>query len=149
MDAPIVLPDVGAPGGGVASRYREVVRATASVTLGVRLEINGTEGDLLLTSETAPGKDPVGLQRAELRLTHARRGTKDFAPIETPAEYGRVPPSVPPGPPFYTAQLLVRLEDAIRTGQRASPDFADALATHQLLDLVQRASDTGQYLTSR
>jgi predicted dehydrogenase len=60
-----------------------------------------------------------------------------------PAHYNRVPQDVPAGPPLFTVQLLVRLADAIHTGAPVSPDFADALACHQLLEAIQAASDTG------
>ena len=57
--------------GAVASVH---IKADMAVPAGVRLEINGAEGDLLVRSETPPGRDPVGLQRAELVVTMAKRG---------------------------------------------------------------------------
>ena len=128
-------------GGAVASIH---IKADMAVPMGVRLEINGTEGDLLIQSVTAPGGDPVGIQRAELLLTGARRGSRDYAEIAVPVEYNHVPVTVPAGPPFYTAQLLVRLADAIQTGAEAHPNFADALANHQLLETIQQSSDEGR-----
>ncbi len=118
-----------------------------AVPMGVRLEINGTEGDLLIRSETAKGKDPVGIQRAELVVTSARRGSPDYSEIVVPTRYNRVPVGVPPGPPFFTAQLLVRMAEGIQTGAGVTPNFADALACHRLLDAVQTASDEGRRVT--
>jgi predicted dehydrogenase len=123
------------------------IKADMAVPIGVRLEINGTDGDLLIQSQVAPGKDPVGLQRAELVLSRARRGSPDYHVIPAEPEYNRVPAGVPGGPPFYTAQLLVRLAEAIQLSQGAVPDFAAALANHHLLDAVQLASDEGRCLT--
>jgi hypothetical protein len=47
------------------------------------------------------------------------------------------------GPPFYTAQLYLRLLEALDGGTAPAPDFADAAKTHRLLAAVQTASDTG------
>jgi predicted dehydrogenase len=130
-------------GGAVAGVH---IKADMAVPMGVRLEINGADGDLLITSHTAQGQDPVGIQRAELKLTHARRGSRDYVEIAVPAE--ETPqPAVPLGPPFYTARLLSHLAEAIRTERETNPSFADALACHRLLDAVQRASDTGHKIT--
>ena len=130
--------------GAVASIH---IKADMAVPMGVRLEINGTEGDLLIQSHVAPGKDPVGLQRAELLLSRARRGTPGYSAIPPDPAYDHVPAGVPAGPPFYTAQLLVRLAEAIEQGHGAVPDFAAALANHHLLDRVQLASDEGRRVT--
>ena len=131
-------------GGAVASIH---IKADMAVPMGVRLEINGTEGDLLITSVTPPGGDPVGIQRAQLTLTGAARGSRDYTEIAVPPEYDHVPATIPAGPPFYTAQLLVRLAEAIRTGSDLHPNFADALANHKLLEAIQRASDEGRRIT--
>ena len=122
------------------------IKADMAVPMGVRLEVNGREGDLLVTSRTLPGQDPVGIQRAELVLSKARRGTKDYAEVPVPHD-DLVPPEVPAGAAYYTARLLARLDAAIRSGEPTTPDFADALETHRLLDVVQRSSDSGQRLT--
>ena len=119
------------------------IKADMAVPLGVRLEVNGSEGDLVLRSEIAPGGPSVGIQRAELVLTSARRNAPEWVTLDVPSRYSRVPTGVPRGAQFYTAQLLVRLAEAIRTGTKATPDFADAVACHRMLDLVQAASDTG------
>jgi predicted dehydrogenase len=119
------------------------VKADMAVPMGVRLEVNGREGDLLVTSRTPPGGDPVGIQRAELVLSMARRGSKEFVEIPVPRD-DAVPEAVPSGAPYYTGRLLARLANAIRAGDNAVPDFATALENHRLLDAVQRASDSGE-----
>jgi predicted dehydrogenase len=122
------------------------IKADMAVPMGVRLEINGAEGDLLIVSRTPKGADPVGLQRAELVLSHAKRGTRDYVEIPVPLE-NALPAPVPAGPPFYTARLLAHLAESIRSGGPTNPGFADAVVNHRLLDAVQRASDTGQLVT--
>ena len=126
--------------GAVASVH---IKADMAVPMGVRLEINGAEGDLLIVSHTAKGQNPVGVQRAELKLSHAKRGSAEYAEIGVPAD-GLLPASMPTGAPYYTARLLAQLAKAIRDGADASPNFADAVDCHRLLDAVQHASDTGQ-----
>ena len=118
------------------------IKADMATPIGVSLELNGTDGDLLLTSYTLPGQDPVGLQRAELTLQRSRRGTKEYDEIPVAIDDPSLR-DVPRGAPFYSARLLTNLADAIRNDTDARPSFADAVACHELLDTVQRAADSG------
>ena len=119
------------------------IKADMAVPMGVRLEVNGSEGDLLVTSRTVEGRDPVGIQRAELVLSRARRGTRTYAEMPVPMD-DVLPRDLEGGPAFYTARLLAGLAEGIRTGGETEPSFADGLACHLLLDAVQRAAHTGQ-----
>jgi predicted dehydrogenase len=47
------------------------------------------------------------------------------------------------GLPFNVAQLYMRMAEGIREGKSVSPDFDVAVKRHQLLDAIQKASDTG------
>jgi hypothetical protein len=49
----------------------------------------------------------------------------------------------PAGLPFNVARLYVRMAEGIREGKSASPDFDVAVKRHRLLDVIQKASDTG------
>ena len=62
---------------------------------------------------------------------------------QIPESYRRVPPAVPAGLPFNVAQLYMRMAEGIREGKPVSPDFDVAVKRHQLLDAIQKASDTG------
>ena len=53
------------------------------------------------------------------------------------------PPTVPAGLPFNVAQLYMRMAEGIREGRSVNPDFDVAVKRHQLLDVIQKASDTG------
>jgi predicted dehydrogenase len=119
------------------------IKIDMCVPTGVRFEINGTEGDIVVASRLPIGKAPVGTQRAEMSVMMAKRGT-DFVEVAVPASFNLVPAEVPKGPPFYTAQLLARMAEGIRTGKSVYPDFADAVTRHRMLDAIQKASDTGQ-----
>jgi len=125
--------------GAVASVH---VKADIANPTGVRLEINGTEGDIVAGTRPPVGVAPVGIQRIPLDVLIARRRKAPFEPVAVGTGDPRWPGEAA-GPPYYTAQLYLRLLDALEKGAPLSPDFSDAVATHQLLETVQRASDTG------
>ena len=54
-----------------------------------------------------------------------------------------IPASVPSGPPRNVAILYRVLAARINDGQPVTPDFAAAADQHQLLEAIQKASDTG------
>ena len=66
-----------------------------------------------------------------------------LADLSIPQSYRWVPPAVPAGLPFNVAQLYMRMAEGIREGKSVSPDFDVAVKRHQLLDVIQKASDTG------
>jgi predicted dehydrogenase len=112
--------------------------------VGFLFEIQGTDGDLVVgPPRPRPGSS---VQISELSLKGAREG-KALEDIQIAESYRWVPPAVPAGPPFNVGQLFVRMTEAIRTGKPAAPDFALAVKRHHLLDVIQRASDTGQRQT--
>ena len=103
---------------------------------GYRLEVYGREGTLVLNSQQSASIGGV-------RLLGGRGGGSSLEEIAIPAHHTWVPEAVPQGPPFNIAQLWGRFAEAIRTGERAEPDFDTAVTRHELLDAIQRASDTG------
>ena len=68
---------------------------------------------------------------------------KPLADLSIPESYRWVPPAVPAGLPFNVAQMYMRMAEGIREGKSVSPDFEVAVKRHQLLDVIQKASDTG------
>lgn len=129
-------------GGALASVH---VKADIHAPTGLRFEINGTEGDLVMTTMPPVGASPVGIQRAALTLQGALWGSRDLvtlpvAPTDLPAE-------VPEGPPSYAAPMLARFAAAIRTGKETAPDFATALTRHRLLQAVECAAGSGLRVT--
>ena len=125
--------------GAVASVH---VKADMANPTGVRFEINGTEGDIVAVTRPPVGVAPVGIQRSELDVSIARRRKKPFEPVTIDMRDPRLPETLA-GPPFYTAQLYLRLVEALDRDTAPAPDFADAVRTHRLLAAVQTASDTG------
>jgi predicted dehydrogenase len=119
------------------------IRGGASpATAASRLEINGTEGDLLLTS---PG--PANIHRAPLLLQGARRGERELRSIAIPAKYELQPPGLPDGPARYLAHNYVAFASALRDDVPFANDFAHAVRWQERLDAIQRASDSGERQT--
>jgi predicted dehydrogenase len=82
------------------------------------------------------------IQVSEFTVRGAQAG-KPLADLSIPESYRWVPPAVPAGLPFNVAQLYTRMAEGIRGGKSVSPDFDVAVKPHQLLDAIQKASDTG------
>jgi predicted dehydrogenase len=78
----------------------------------------------------------------EFTVRGAQAG-KPLADLSIPESYRWVPPAVPVGLPFNVAQLYMRMAEGIRERGSVSPDFDVAVKSHQLLDAIQKASDTG------
>jgi hypothetical protein len=55
-----------------------------------------------------------------------------------------VPDGVPEGSPYNVAQLYARLGEGIRNGTPVTPGFDAAVTRHRLLDMIVRASETGE-----
>jgi predicted dehydrogenase len=104
------------------------------------LEIHGTEGVLAIVP--ADPRQATYIQVSEFTVHGAQAG-KPLADLSIPESYRRVPPAVPAGLPFNVAQLYMRMAEGIREGKPVSPDFDVAVKRHQLLDAIQKASDTG------
>jgi predicted dehydrogenase len=107
---------------------------------GFLFEIHGTEGDLAVVS-TDP-RQGTSVQISEFTVCGSQAG-KPLADLAIPESYRWVPPPVAAGPPFNIAQLFVRMAEGIRVGKSVSPHFEVAVKRHQMLDAIQKASDTG------
>jgi predicted dehydrogenase len=124
--------------GAVASVH---VKGGVSNGTGFLFEIHGTKGDLVI----APAKARPGssVQISELTVRGAQLG-KALEDLPIPESYRWVPAAVSAGPPFNVAQLFRHMAEGIREGKPVSPDFAEAVQRHQLLDAIQQASDSGR-----
>jgi predicted dehydrogenase len=107
---------------------------------GFLFEIHGTEGALAIVP--ADPSRATYIQVSEFSVRGAQAG-KPLADLSIPERYRWVPPAVRAGLPFNVAQLYRRMADGIREGRSVSPDFDVAVKLHQLLDAIQKASDTG------
>lgn len=105
---------------------------------GLRLEIGGSEGDLVVTS-VAGGR---GIQMADLTIERTV-GTGRYETLEIPERYFDLPRDIRRNPPMNVAKAYRALGRAISSGKRSSPDFHDAVVRHRTLDAIQRSSDRG------
>jgi predicted dehydrogenase len=127
----------GELGGGIAACAR--LSGASSPGTGVRLEINGDKGDLVII-ETPGGR---GLQMSDLKL-YRTSGMAELEEFATPESYFHVPADARHCPPLNVGEAYVRMGAAIAGGAKASPDFGDAVKLHQLLDRIEEAGRTGQ-----
>ena len=126
--------------GAIASAY---VGSPPQHGTGFRLEITGRDGVLLATAAGGPNTNA-------LRLQGARAGDDRMQDIDVADDDVWTPDDVPSGAPFHVAQMYRRFGEQIAGGPAGLvPDFAEAVSLHQLLDAVQRSSDTGQRQPAR
>jgi predicted dehydrogenase len=123
--------------GAVASLHLKGGTANGTVFL---FEVHGTKGTLSIVPVEAHRATYIQVSEFTVRGAQA---DKPLADLPIPESYRWVPPAVPAGLPFNVAQLFVRMAEAIREGKSVSPDFDVAFKRHQLLDAIQKASDTG------
>jgi predicted dehydrogenase len=115
----------------------------------MRWEINGSKGDLILTA-------PIGqVQLTDLKLEGGRGEDTTVSEMAIPSSYYDLAQNVPAGVSsnsggLYeqgvsnnTRRLYVQFAKDIREGTNLTPDFAHALAHHQLLDAIETSSRTG------
>jgi len=109
-----------------------------------RWEINGSDGDLVLTS-------PVGnLQVLAPNLFGGRGEDAAVAPLDIPSEYDLGSGSLE-GPGANVARLYAAFARDLRDGTpgATAPDFAHALRLHRTLDGIAHAAASGVAQTPR
>ncbi len=110
---------------------------SAPVTPGFELRIAGTEATLVVRPAT-----PGGIHITDWAISISKPDGS-AADLPVPGRLRPIPAAVPAGPPRNVAVLYREFARAISYGQPAAPDFATAVRYHQLLENIQRASDTG------
>lgn len=104
----------------------------------LRWEINGSEGDLVLTS-------PIGnLQVVAPKLEGGRGDDKTVQPLAIPPEY-ELAHGVPSGPAANVARLYAAFARSLQkqTLGFQAPDFAHAERMHRMLRAIQVAAASG------
>lgn len=101
------------------------------------VEINGTHGDLVITS-------PIGYVGIGGMTLRGARGPEALHEIELPEVYQ--PYRQADGPVQTIALAYARLASDILTGTRLSPTFNDAVALHRLIDAIERGEGVPQWL---
>ncbi len=138
---PVTSPDHIIIGGKLANGA--AVSATIAYvpwhTSGWKLEIYGSEGTLVSTSDSYP-------QIFKPRLFGARKDETALQELPIPDRLVRIPAEVPDGPGYNVAQLFRQMGEGIRNGAEVQPDFERALKIHRLLHTIEESSRTGQRL---
>ncbi|MFF7215254.1 Gfo/Idh/MocA family protein [Streptomyces sp. NPDC008238] len=138
---PVTAPDqvavIGTLAGGAAASV--FYRGGTSRGDNFRWEINGTEGDLVITADWG------NMQVADLSLAGGRGADATAAPLEVPAPYfgDGLTAELSRSVAGNVARLYGRLARDLAEGVRTVPDFRHALDRHRLIDAIERASATG------
>jgi predicted dehydrogenase len=108
-----------------------------------RWEINGTEGDLVITG------DHGHLQQAALTVWGARGTASDLTELPLPERYVDVPELTPlRGLPAYNVGAqYAQIHADLTRGSSVVPDFAHAARHQRLLDAIGHAAETGTRVT--
>ncbi|MEU2786947.1 MULTISPECIES: Gfo/Idh/MocA family oxidoreductase [unclassified Streptomyces] len=133
---PVTAPDqislIGTLEGGAAVSV--FYRGGVSRGDNFRWEINGTDGDIVVTA-------PWGnLQVTDLTVEAGFGEDTTVAPVEVPAEFTRDIPEPLSGPSRNVAALYTNLARDLREGTHTVPDFTYALRRHQFLEAVEQSS---------
>jgi predicted dehydrogenase len=130
-----ILMHAALDGGAMVSAHIHDAKLTSGRT---RLEIAGTEGDLVI--ETTGDQAPMGIQISDLRLSGSRGPGGTYREMPVPARFRHVPAGLPADAVLNVAQLYSRLADDIHSGGTGNvPDFGDAVHAHRLLDTIRTA----------
>lgn len=121
-------------GGAIASLH---IRGGRSRGTHLLWEINGTEGDLLVTGDTGY------IHMLDVTIQGAQGQAKALSPISVPNEYRWVPPETPKGSAFNVAQVYARLAQDILQGTKTCAGFDEAVIRHRMLDAIQIAANSG------
>lgn len=120
-------------GGAVGSIH---YRGGVSRGTNLLIEINGTEGDILITG---PGGHA---QLFDLEISGGRAAKQTVSRLEVPAKYSWSPAA--PALVQNVAQAYALLAGDLREGTSNCPTFADAVVRHRLLDAVERSAASGK-----
>ena len=137
---PLTVPDQFAVTGTFDSGAVASIHFRSGVSNGTNglWEINGTDGDLVITS------DGGLIQLGEPALKGARSQDSGLSPIAINPHHTWVPPETPRGLPFNVAQHYALIARDLRTGTALAAGFDVAVTRHRLLDAIERAADAGR-----
>lgn len=122
--------------GAIATLHFRAGTATGS---GLQFEINGSDGDLLVCTDTG-----LGIQNADLVLRGALGRGRPFEDMPVPTHYFRTPAFLPNARVRNVCELYADIARCFKTGGTPELDFALAVRRHQLLDAIRRSSAEGR-----
>lgn len=110
-------------------------RGGSSRATNLHWEINGTDGDLVVTGDSGH------LQFGQVTLLGARGASTEPAELRVPEGYRTV--SGTSGPVLVVAHAYEQLREDLTQGTSTVPDFEHAAAHHRLLERIARSAATG------
>ena len=116
-------------------------RGGTSAVSNFHWEINGTDGDLLVT-----GEQP-NFWLSKTSVLGANKEHPQLHPLPLPKKYeSRVPAFIgrDGDPAHNVAYLYATIIDDLKNGTERAPTFRDALELHDLVDRMERAAATGR-----
>lgn len=103
-------------------------------------EINGTEGDLVITA------DGGHTQMLPLSLKGGRGDNRELSDMAVPSRYNPIGDVLPDGPAASVARAYHQLAAEL-TGdafENALPSFEDAVVRHRMIAAIERSAETGE-----
>ena len=122
--------------GGVASIH---VASTPYAGSGLRMEVYGSKGTLVASSDDSPQLKEVTLQGAQ--------GSDRLEPVVVPGSYTNVLEGMPSGEAFNVGQMYYQFGEAIRAGGQCTPNFDTAVDLHRFLDNIRTATGEGRQVS--
>lgn len=104
-------------------------------------EINGTEGDLLVTGDSGH------LQFGQVTIHGARGKATELGELPVPARYDENVPALAHARDtmaYTVAHAYAQMHADLTQGTHTAPDFAHAVRRHRFLDHVEHAATTGE-----
>lgn len=131
-DYPVDAPDT-VTAAGVLKSGVEVAYQVASVPFnasGIRLEIYGRKGTLVLTSASVN----IGPSQLFLAIGEAK-----LAEVIPPLSYTLIPADMAAGPGRNVGQAYARFAKTMQSGEMITPDFNHAVQRHALIDAMEQS----------
>ena len=119
--------------GAVASAH---IASNPWFNSGFLMEIYGSEGTLVATSDETPNHFGIRVQGAQ--------GNDNLQDLPSPPQYTWVLEGMPGGAVYNVGQMYYEFGRAIRGEDACHPDFDEAVRLHRFIDKVQQASDSGR-----
>ena len=110
---------------------------------GLQIDITGTAGDLQVVNEKS------FVTKHEDIIRGAQGGNGIWTELPTPDRFHLIPPSTLDVSVQDLAQLYASFARDGLEGTRTTRDFSDAVAMHRLIDDINQASATRQYVSVR
>jgi predicted dehydrogenase len=133
---PRTVPDQLVVSGSLAGGAVAAIHYRGGLSCGTNFhwEINGTDGDLVITG-------PNGhLQFGRVQVAGARDGASRLEELPTPTRYDLVPTLASTDAAYTVAHAYTNLHHDLQTGSNSVPDFDHAVGTHQLLAEIEKAA---------